>query len=79
MCHTIRAMRSHLLQAENDFDTTPSRVLDAEMTRAGRPHQMRVYPPFGRTNQAGHGGFCVRGMPLWGDDVTAFLDRAFAK
>ena len=32
------------LQAENDFDTTPSRVLDNEMRRAGRPSRMQIFP-----------------------------------
>ncbi len=66
------------LQAENDFDTAPSRELAEEMQRAGKPHRMRIFPPHGKTQRAGHGGFCLRGMPKWGDDVRAFLDETFA-
>lgn len=67
-----------LIQAENDFNVAPSRELDGEMTRARKPHRMTIYPAFGKTPQAGHGGFCVRGMPSWGADARAFLDAAFA-
>jgi dienelactone hydrolase len=66
------------LQAENDFDTTPSKALAEEMKNAGKVHEMRIYRPFGKTQMAGHGGFCLRGMPKWGDDVLLFLDRSFA-
>lgn len=67
-----------LIQAENDFNTAPSKVLDEEMTRAGKPHAMHIYPPHGTTNKEGHGGFCAHGMDEWGDDVVRFLDKTFA-
>jgi hypothetical protein len=62
-------------QAENDFDTSPSRVLSQRMGAAGNPFRMRIYPPHGRTHREGHGGFCVHGMSEWGDDVLEFLHR----
>ena len=61
------------LQAENDFDTTPSRALSSEMTAAGKPSTMRIFPPFGASKGAGHGGFCTMDMVDWGDAVLAFL------
>lgn len=61
------------LQAENDYDTQPSRVLSAEMDRLGKPSTMRIYPPFGMTREEGHGGFCEYGGSVWGADVFAFL------
>jgi dienelactone hydrolase len=61
------------VQAENDYDTTPSRVLAAEM-RA--PHRVHIYPPNGQTAQEGH-GFCIGGkQPPWGDEVLEFLGAA---
>ncbi len=63
------------LQAENDYDTQPSRVLSAEMDRLGRPNTVRIYPPFGTTREEGHGGFCEYGGGVWGADVFAFLKR----
>jgi len=65
-----------LLQAENDYNTQPSLVLAAELVRLGRPHTMRIYPPFGTTRDDGHGGFCARGGDVWGADVFAFLREA---
>jgi len=61
------------IQAENDYDLTPSRVLAGEMQRAGNPHQLKIYPPFGSSRQDGH-DFCVTGVELWGGDVFPFLE-----
>lgn len=61
------------IQAENDADTSPTRVLADEMKRAGKPHRARVFPPYGKTMQDGH-GFCGGGdNPAWGPDVLDFL------
>jgi carboxymethylenebutenolidase len=61
------------LQAENDFNTTPSRVLSAEMTAASKPNAMKIFPPHGKTAMGGHAGFCTRGMSEWGGEVLSFL------
>jgi carboxymethylenebutenolidase len=61
------------LQAENDYDLQPSRVLSAEMDRLGKANAMRIYPPYGMTRDEGHGGFCEYGGRVWGADVFAFL------
>jgi carboxymethylenebutenolidase len=60
------------IQAANDYDLTPTQALAGELDRLGRPVRTRVYPPFGETTQDGH-EFCVRGAPMWGSDVLAFL------
>lgn len=62
------------LQAENDYDTAPSRELAAEAERAKKPHRMKIFPPFGKTNEDGHGGFCRQAGAVWADDVFGFLD-----
>ena len=64
------------LQAENDHDTTPSKELSAEMTRLGKPNREKIYPPNGKTEMAGHAGFCNHGQAAWGEDVLAFLRDA---
>ena len=65
-----------LLQAKNDYDLGPSQVLGAELTRKGRPNQVKTYPVFGDAGNPrdGHGGFAVRGSAVWGADVLQFLD-----
>jgi carboxymethylenebutenolidase len=60
------------IQAANDYDLTPTQGLAGELDSLGRPVRTRVYPPFGETTQDGH-EFCVRGAPMWGPDVLAFL------
>jgi dienelactone hydrolase len=62
-----------LIQAENDYDLSPTQVLSKEMEQAGKPHQAKVYPPYGTTQAEGHGGFCFRGVKVWGGDVLSFL------
>jgi dienelactone hydrolase len=64
----------YFLQAENDYDTSPSRELAAEAQRAKKPHLMRIFPPFGTTNEEGHGGFCRQAGAVWGDSVFGFLE-----
>ncbi len=63
------------VQAENDYDTAPSRELAAEMEAAGKPHQMKIFPPFGTTPEEGHTPFCANGGDVWGADVFQFLGR----
>ena len=60
-------------QAANDFDTSPSRILSAEMARAGKPNRMKIYPKHGETPMAGHAHFCNYGQAEWGEDTLAFL------
>lgn len=61
------------VQAENDYDLTPSYALAREMEKGGKPHQLSIYPPHGVSVREGH-GFCVRGSDVWGPDVLLFLD-----
>jgi carboxymethylenebutenolidase len=61
------------IQAENDYDTAPSRVLFEQMQKAGKPARLRIFPPNGTTAEQGH-AFCRGGAdPAWGEDVLAFL------
>lgn len=62
-----------LIQAENDYDLSPTQALSKEMEQAGKPHRAKVYPPYGTTQAEGHGGFCFRGVDVWGGDVLSFL------
>jgi dienelactone hydrolase len=67
------------IQAENDFDTSPSRLLDAEMKAAGKASKSRIYPPNGTTAEDGH-HFCAGGdNPAWGEEVLSFVNGAFAR
>jgi dienelactone hydrolase len=61
------------LQAENDHDLTPNRVLSEEVRKAGQPVEAKVYPAFGTGPRDGH-SFCVRGINTWGPDVLRFIE-----
>jgi dienelactone hydrolase len=61
------------VQAENDHDLTPNRVLSEEVRKAGTPVEAKVYPPFGTNPREGH-SFCVRGTEIWGPDVLGFIE-----
>ena len=65
-----------LIQAQNDYDLSPSQVLSKEMESAGKPHKSVIYPPYGTSAAEGHGGFCFKGVDVWGKDVLAYLAAA---
>lgn len=65
-----------LIQAENDYDLSPSHALAKELEQLGKPHKVSIYPPYGSTTQDGHGGFCTRGGDVWGAEVFSFLAAA---
>lgn len=60
------------LQAQNDYDLTPNRVLGEHMKASGKPLESKVYPSYGFGAQGGH-SFCVQGASIWGPDVVRFL------
>jgi carboxymethylenebutenolidase len=75
----VRAVRQTTIpilfvQAENDYDLTPSAVLAKEMETLGKPHKRLIFPPSGKTHEEGHGGFCFQGTRVWGDEVLSFLN-----
>jgi cephalosporin-C deacetylase-like acetyl esterase len=41
---------------------------------AGKPHDAKLYPPYGRSTQDGH-AFGYVGSSIWADDVFRVLDR----
>jgi carboxymethylenebutenolidase len=61
------------LQAENDHDLTPNRVLSEEVRKSGQPVEAKVYPAFGSGPRDGH-SFCGRGTKTWGPDVLKFIE-----
>ena len=66
------------LVAENDATTESARVVCAS---AKGPAELKVYPPFTPVRQLvpgaapGHALFSPQGLPIWKDDVLAFLDK----
>jgi carboxymethylenebutenolidase len=67
------AMPVFFLQAQNDYDLTPNRVLSDEVKASGKRAESRVYPAHGSSAQDGH-RFCVSGVNVWGPDVARFIE-----
>jgi dienelactone hydrolase len=61
------------IHAANDYSTAPGLALAAEMQRLGRPHALKIYPPYGADTRAGH-NLVFRSVSTWESDVFAFLD-----
>jgi carboxymethylenebutenolidase len=79
----IQAVRSAtvpimLIQAENDYDLTPTKVMARELKKANKPHKLLIFPAFGTTHVEGH-GFSVRGAKIWGNEVFSFLGSAMSQ
>jgi carboxymethylenebutenolidase len=79
----IRAVRNartpiFFFQAENDYDLTPSKALAAAMKEAGKPFEIKIYPPFGDSEADGH-TFTYFGSAVWAGDAFRFLERNCAK
>jgi dienelactone hydrolase len=64
-----------LIQAANDYDTTPGTEIAAELARQRKPHVLKIYPAIGNNADEGH-NFLYLAVPEWEPDVFAFLDRA---
>jgi dienelactone hydrolase len=62
-----------LVQAANDFDTTSSTEIAAELNHLHKPHQLKIYPPVGETSEDGH-NLLYLAIPEWEPDVFQFLD-----
>jgi len=62
------------IQAANDYSTAPSEALDAALARRGIPHQLRIFPPFGKTAAEGH-NIIYLSIASWEKEVFEFLER----
>jgi carboxymethylenebutenolidase len=75
----IKAVRSAtvpimLIQAENDYDLTPTKTMAEELEKANKPHKLLIFPAFGTTQADGH-SFSIRGEQVWGNELFSFLAR----
>jgi carboxymethylenebutenolidase len=62
-----------LINAANDYDTTPSTALAAELDRMQKPSLLKIYPAIGQSPDDGH-NFMYLGIQQWEPDVFKFLD-----
>ena len=69
------AMPIFFIQAKNDYDVSPSRDLAAAMEKSGKPHELQIFPSFGKSKQEAH-EFCVHGGEIWAPQVFPFLEQA---
>ncbi|MEM9152362.1 MAG: dienelactone hydrolase family protein [Cyanobacteria bacterium P01_F01_bin.3] len=62
-----------LIQAKNDYDLSATRIIAKELKERNKPHTLRIFPRFGKTQADGH-SFCARGEQVWGNEVFSFLE-----
>ncbi len=62
------------IQAANDYSIAPSDILDAELAKRGIPHQIKIFPPFGKNASEGH-NIVYLAVSSWEQEVFEFLDR----
>ena len=62
------------IQAQNDYTVAPSRTLYAAMRAVGKDAAIRIYPPYGDSDSAGH-SFAWQGGSIWKETVLHFLDQ----
>jgi dipeptidyl aminopeptidase/acylaminoacyl peptidase len=62
------------LQAQNDWNLEPTKVLSEAMKEGGKPFETHIYPSFGQSHQDGH-TFGYFGSAVWEQDVFQFLER----
>jgi dienelactone hydrolase len=62
-----------LVQAANDYDTTPGTAIAAELERLHKPHVLKIYPALGKSSDDGH-NLLYLAIPEWVPDVFQFLD-----
>jgi dienelactone hydrolase len=60
--------------ASNDYSVEPGRVLAAELAQKGKVHQLKIFPPFGKTAAEGH-QFVYSAVDKWDSVVFPFLDQ----
>jgi hypothetical protein len=63
-----------LISAANDYDTSASTALGAELDRLRKLHVLTIYPPVGQSTDDGH-NFLYSGVQEWEPDVFKFLDE----
>jgi carboxymethylenebutenolidase len=63
-----------LINAANDYDTSSSTALAAELDRLHKPYLLKIYPPIGRSADDGH-NFLYSGIQEWEPDLFKFLDE----
>jgi carboxymethylenebutenolidase len=76
MIHAVQNSRVPIffIQAGNDYDLSPTRVLSEAMKNAGKKFEAKIYPPSGTAKIDGH-TFGYFGGSVWGNDVFRFLNE----
>ena len=61
-----------LLHPANDYSVASGKALAAELLRLRKPHELKIYPPYGTTPRQGH-NFLFHSVTTWESDVFDFL------
>jgi dienelactone hydrolase len=61
-----------MIYAQNDYSINPGIALDSLMNQINKPHKLKIYPAFGRSQQEGH-NLIFLDIEAWEEDVFRFL------
>jgi dienelactone hydrolase len=64
-----------MIYAQNDYSINPGIALDSVLNQINRPHRLRIYPAFGRSQQEGH-NLIFLDTEAWEADVFRFLKES---
>ena len=62
------------IYAANDYSTDPGTVIDTELARQQKIHQLKISPPFGQSVSEGH-SLVYLAIETWTQEVFEFLDE----
>ncbi|MGH8132582.1 MAG: alpha/beta hydrolase family protein, partial [Steroidobacteraceae bacterium] len=63
-----------LLHTANDYSVASGKAMAGEFARLSKPYVLKIYPPVGQSPSDGH-NFLYTNVPLWENDVFAFLEE----
>ena len=61
-----------IIHAQNDYSLSPGYAFDSVMNLLRRPHELKIYLPFGKSQTEGH-NIIFLNTSLWQDDVLRFI------
>jgi len=63
-----------IIHAHNDYSLNPGYGLDSVLNQMHKPHLLKIYPEFGKSNREGH-NLVFLNSKMWEADVFKFLDE----
>ncbi|HMH31578.1 MAG TPA: dienelactone hydrolase family protein [Puia sp.] len=66
------------IHAQNDYSTIPGYALDSVLNQLNKPHELKIYPRFGKSVDEGH-NIIFLSIETWERDVFEFLVKNLSR